>query len=346
LKRIHTFIFLVFFIPIVSFGQTGGKNSFQFIDLPGNAQVAAVGGKNVSIYDANVNMTWQNPALLRDTMNDFLSVNYIPFYASVKGGSMSYAHKFKKIGTIAAGLHYINYGTMVERDETGNELGTFKPQDLAVMVGKSHTIGLFSLGGSLKYVSSVITTAYSSYALMMDVGGVFKHPVRDFTVGMVMKNAGLAVVKYNKNAPSRTPFDVRLGTTYKLEHVPLRLSLTAHHLQKFDISYLDTAQFKKFDLDGKEIIQKSSFTNKLIRHFIVSTELILSKNIHARLAYDFQRRKEMRLVEKAGGTGFSWGIMIRVKSLSFDFSRATYHLAGGRNWVSITMDMNKLLGKN
>ena len=329
-----------------SFSQTGGKNSFEFVNLPGNAHVAAIGGTNVSVYDKDVNMVWQNPALLRDTMNRFLSVNYIPFFASVKGGSMSYAHKFKTIGTIAAGIQYINYGTMPQTDETGNDIGTFHPQDLALMIAKSHTIGAFSLGGTLKYVSSVITPVYSSYALMMDAGGIFRHPVKDFTIGLVIKNIGFALKKYDKNAPTRAPFDVQLGTTYKFEHIPLRFSITANHLYKYDIAYLDTSQNKKYDLNGKEIIHKKSISDKILPHFIIGTEFLLSKNLHVRFAYNFQRRLEMRLENKAGGTGFSWGIMFRIKWLEFDFSRATYSVAGGKNWVSIAMDMDRLFGKN
>ena len=333
-------------LPAISFSQTGGKNSFEFVNLPGNAHIAAIGGMNISTYDRDVNMVWQNPALLRDTMNRALSVSYIPFYASIKGGSVSYSHKFKKIGTIAAGIQYINYGSMTERDETGNDLGTFRPQDLAVMVAKSHTIGLFTLGATLKYVASAITPSYSSYALMADVGGVFRHPTRDFTIGLAIKNAGLALVKYDKTAPAKAPFDVQLGASYKLEHLPLRFSLTAHHLNQFDIVYLDTAQNQKYDLDGNVIPQKKHFGDQVLRHFMVSTEFLLSKNLHARFGYNFERRREMRLENKAGGAGFSWGFMIRVKSFEFDFSRASYHLVGGRNWITITMDMNRLFGKN
>ncbi len=333
-------------MAVSSFSQTGGKNSFEFVNLPGNAHVAAIGGMNISTYDRDINLVWQNPALLRDTMNGFLSLNYIPFFASVKGTSIAYAHKFKKVGTIAGGIQYINYGTMTERDETGTDQGSFNPKDLAVMVAKAHTIGVFSLGGSLKYVVSSITPAYTSYAVMMDAGGVFRHPQKDFTVGLAVKNIGFALVKYNKDAPARAPFDVQMGTTYKFEHIPLRFSLTAHHLYKFDIAYLDASQNKKYDLDGNEIVQTKKFTDKLLPHFIIGTELLLSKNLHARFAYNFQRRMEMRLENKAGGTGFSWGIMFRVKWFEFNFSRSTYSLAGGKNWVSVAMDMHRLFGKN
>ena len=346
LKKIISVVFLFCFLSAFAFSQTGGKNSFEFINIPGNAHVAAIGGTNVSVYDRDINMTWQNPALLRDTMNRYLSVNYIPFFASIKGGSFSYSHKFKKIGTIAGGIQYINYGNMVERDETGTELGAFRPQDLAVMIAKSHRIGTFTLGGSLKYVSSSITRNYTSYALMMDAGGIFRHPTRDFTVGLTIKNIGFALKKYNKDAPARAPFDIQLGTSYKLEHVPVRLSLTAHHLYKFDIAYLDTTQNKKYDLDGKEVVRKKNALDKILPHFIIGTELILAKGLHARFAYNFQRRREMRLEDKAGGTGFSWGFMIRIKAFEFDFSRATYSLAGGKNWVTLTMDMGKMFGRN
>ena len=346
MRKIALITLILSFSKTLSFSQTGGKNSFEFVNLPGNAHVAAMGGINVSVFDKDVNMVWQNPALLRDSMNRFLSVTYIPFFASVKGGSMSYSHKFKKIGTLAMGIQYINYGSMVERDETGNDIGSFHPQDVALMVAKSHTIGLFTLGGTLKFVSSAITPAYSSYALMMDAGGVFRHPVRDFTIGLAVKNVGFALKKYDATAPAKAPFDVQLGTTYKLEHIPLRLSFTAHHLYKYDIAYLDTAQNKKYDLDGNVIPQKKNAADKILPHFIIGTEFLLSKNFHFRLAYNFQRRMEMKEENKAGGTGFSWGFMFRIKWLEFDFSRSTYSVAGGKNWVTVALSMDRMFGKN
>ncbi|HSZ25723.1 MAG TPA: type IX secretion system protein PorQ [Cytophagaceae bacterium] len=342
-------IFITIVVCLLSarvFSQSAGKSSFEFVNLPSSAHVAGIGGMNISTYDRDVNMVWQNPALLRDTMKRFLSVTYLPFYASVKGGTMSYAHKFRKVGTIAASIQYIDYGTMDQTDETGNVLGTFHPQDLAFMLAKSHTIGLFTLGGTLKYVASVITPSYSSYALMADIGGVFKHPVRDFTIGLTMKNIGAALVKYDKGAPTYTPFDVQLGTSYRLEHLPVRFSLTAHHLDQLNIVYNDTSQNVTYDLNGNEIVHKTKLGDEIIRHFVVGTEIFLTRGLHFRCGYNFQLRRELLVQNKPGGAGLSWGFLLRVKSFEFEFTRATYHIVGGKNWITVSMDMNRIFGRN
>jgi hypothetical protein len=346
LKPIVLYVGFLFVLLTRAQAQVGGKSSFHLFNLPGNAHQAALGGTNISTFDRDINMVWQNPALLRDTMKEQLSVSYIPFYAAIKGGSVSYAHKFKKVGTLAMGIQYVNFGSMTERDETGAELNTFTPQDIALQVAKSHNIGLFTLGSTFKYVYSTLAPTYNSHAVMLDVAGIFRHPTRDFTIGMAFKNVGFAIKNYSEGASAKAPMDIQLGTSYKLEHIPVRLSLTAHHLYKFDIVYQDTSFNKKYDLNGDEIVQKKSFGDKVLRHFVISTEVLLSKNLHARLAYNFQRRREMRLEDRAGTSGFSWGFLIRIKSFQLDYARSYYHLSGGKNWLTLTVDMNRLIGKN
>nr|GFB42361.1 ATP-dependent protease ATP-binding subunit HslU [Tanacetum cinerariifolium] len=52
--------------------------------------------------------------------------------------------------------------------------------------------------------------------------------------------AGNALGTFGVNdARQPLPVDVQLGTTIKPEHMPLRFTLTAHHLQQWNIQYLD-----------------------------------------------------------------------------------------------------------
>jgi hypothetical protein len=141
------------------------------------------------------------------------------------------------------------------------------------------------------------------------------------------------------------PFDVQVGASFKPEHMPLRLSVTAHHLHKFDIVYLDPTQKGVIDLEGNEIKPKKTFADKLGRHFVVGGEFILSKNFHLRMGYNYLRRKELRLQTKSGGAGFSFGFMMRVKSFEIGYSKAYYHVAGGSNYLTVTTNFGRLLKK-
>jgi hypothetical protein len=341
IKGTFTFLFLLLY-NVFSFAQIGGKNSYEFLDLPVNAHVAGIGGVNVSVMDYDVNMFMQNPALLNTDMNRHLSLSFQPYYADVKATSIAYAHKIKK-DTWGMALQYFNYGKIDQTDVNGTLLGSFTPKDFGIMVGRSHTVNNYTMGINLKFASSQLSS-YSSMAVMADLGGVFKHPSKDFTIGLVIKNAGFALKKFTSDTKTNLPFDVQLGTSYKPEHLPFKFSFTAHHLQKLDIVYQDTTQ-KSYDLNGKEIEQHKSLADKLGRHLIIGGELLISKNFHIRMGYNYLRRRELRLAGKSGGAGFSFGCMARVKSFELGFTRAYYHVAGGTTSLTITTNFETLLKK-
>lgn len=339
----HSVLLLItIFLSQAAFAQIGGKTSYQFLDVPINAHVSGIGGVNISVRDQDPNMTVQNPALLNDDMNKNFSVSYLPFYGNVKASSLSYAHKIRK-SIWAANFQHMGYGNFQQTDASGNILGSFTASEYAVSLSGAHKINYYTLGVSMKFANSHIFN-YNSSAIMADVGAVFKHPKKEFTIGLVMKNVGMPLKNYIKNERTVLPFDVQLGTTYKPEHMPLRFSFTAHHLQQFDIVYQDTT-IKTFDLQGNQIIHKKSFAEKAGRHLIVGGELILSKNFHVRVGYNYQRRREMRIAGKSGGAGFSWGFMLRVKSFEFGFSRAYYYAAGGTSFLTLTTNFDTLIKK-
>ncbi|MBX9850709.1 MAG: type IX secretion system protein PorQ [Cytophagaceae bacterium] len=338
------FLLIILFRLSSAAAQIGGKNSFEFVDMAVNAHAAGIGGVNVSVRDQDVNMILQNPALLNNDMFKNLSLSYLPFYAGVKATSVVYGHDFGKNGKYAGGLQYFNYGEIKYTDETGNDLGTFQPAEYVFTFSSAHTLNYYTLGASFKFAGANVGS-YSSYAIMGDFGGVFKHPKRDFTIGLVAKNIGGVLKKFTGEAPVSLPFDVQVGATYKLEHMPLRFSLTAHHLNKFDIVYLDPTQKGVVDLEGNEIKPKKTFADKLARHFVLGGEFILGKGFHLRFGYNYLRRKELRLQTKSGGAGFSFGFMMRVKSFEIGYTKAYYHVAGGANYLTITTNFGKLIRK-
>ena len=49
------FISLLCMITTTAFAQLGGKKSFEFLNVPNNARLAALGGVNVSLADRDIN---------------------------------------------------------------------------------------------------------------------------------------------------------------------------------------------------------------------------------------------------------------------------------------------------
>lgn len=323
--------------------QIGGQQSFQFLNLPGSAKVAGIGGVNISSRSHDVNMLYANPALLNPETNYQLSFGHTSYLGDIKQNSLTYSFPNKNGSSWAAGIQYLNYGDFVQRDATGQELGTFSVADYTVNLTHARTIDHFTLGATAKMAFSRIAEFKSSAALV-DFGGVFKHPEQDFTVGLALKNIGYQLSTYNGNREPM-PFDAQIGMSYKLEHMPLKFSLTAHHLQKFDIVYLDTTVTGRLDENNQEIKPKKTFGDKLARHFVVGGEFMLSKNFNLRFGYNHLRRKELRTETKAGGAGLSFGAMIRTRKFELDFTRAYYHVSGASNFFTVSTTLDGIFKK-
>ncbi|UPL48143.1 type IX secretion system protein PorQ [Hymenobacter sublimis] len=331
--------------PLRVQAQIGGQQAFSFLNLPTSAKLAGLGGINVSSRDADGTMLYGNPALLNADMDGRLALGYVDYLADIKQSTAAYVFNTAKAGRFGVGLTYLNYGDFKQFDPAGNPLGQFSVNEYALSIANAHTSGAFTLAGTLKLAGSGIAGNHS-FAALADVGGLFKHPEQDFTVGLVVRNAGIQLKPYDGASREPMPLDVEIGTSFKPEHLPFRFSFSAHHLQQLDIVYLDPNQRGQLDENGEEVKPKKSLGDKIARHFVVGGELLLSKNLNLRLGYNHLQRRELRLDNTAGGAGFSFGVMLRVSQFQLDYTHAGYHASGGANYFTIARNLDSLFKQN
>lgn len=317
-------------------GQTGGTKGFLFLNNPPTARVAALSGVNITSQDEDVNMFLSNPALLHKDLHLHASINYIDYLADIQYTSLAYAHNFEKAGVWGIGLQYFDYGEFEGFDEAGNEAADFNARDFAAIISHSRTIGVFTLGANIKWAQSHIGS-YTSSAVLIDIGGTYKHPEKNFTVGLTFKNAGFVVKEYVDGEDSDLPFDVQIGSTFKPEHMPFRFTVSAYNLSRGDITYYDPSLPNNQDEPG--------IVDKVLRHVTIGTEVLLSKNFNLRFGYNHLVRKDLRLEETSGGAGFSMGLMFRIKAFELAYSRSFFHVAGGTNTFSLASDLSTFIKK-
>lgn len=333
---------LVVLLTISTFvnGQIGGLYSYSFLDLAENARVAALGGHLISAYDsADVNTGTYNPANLQESHKNMLAANILPMKGGITKSGIVYAFEAPKIGLLNVSLQHIGYGDIVSTDLLGNEIGTINPQEFALSVGKSYLQGPFSLGTSLSFASSSFGEFRSS-AVFLDMGGTYVHPTRDLNISLLVDNVGVVLSQYTPNSAVKVPFDVSAAISYKPEHMPVKFHITAHNLQRAgDIQYLDPSRSFEIDNNGNKIPDERSFSEKVFRHVNVGTELMFFKNLHFRVGYNHLRRKELK-TETNGGSGFSFGGMLRTKRFTFEYARAYYFAGSGSSVISISTNFN------
>jgi len=145
------------------------------------------------------------------------------------------------------------------------------------------------------------------------------------------------------------PFDLQLGFSKKLEHLPFRFSIIGHHLQEPYIRYDDPETDITTGIFGDQTF-KSSFSKNIdnfFRHIIFNGEFLIGKNenVRLRVGYDHLRNQELKTQTFTTLGGFSFGAGFNIKKIKIDYGVAKYHLAGSVNHISIRYDIGRIFKK-
>lgn len=307
--------------------------SFEFLSIPQHARLAGLSGVNVSYANKDQNFLFSNPALVGDTLSGMFSANYLFHVADIGQATFVATKTFNKVGTISFGIQHINYGQIEAYDATGAPAGTFNSGETALVISKSHQLSNFRLGINMKTVFSNLA-GFRASALIFDLGGVFLHPTQDLTIGLVLKNLGFRLSDYSETSTSKLPFDVQAGVTYKPEHMPVRFSVTTYNL---------ATPGDLFDDSNAE--DTSGTLDKVMRHFTFGAEILFHRSVHGLIGYNFLRQTELKAASGGGGSGFSYGIMVKVKTFDFGISSSRYSIGNSNYTFSVAANMDRLIFK-
>lgn len=340
---------LLFFGLLFSTGlgaQSGGKGVFAFLNLSNSAHVAALGGNNVSLVEGQSDFAFHNPALLSQDNHKEVNLNYVNYFAGIKFGYASYAHHIDSAGTFGFGIHYVNYGKFIAADAVGYKTGEFSAADYALnLFWSKQFFENFRFAINLKPIYSQMES-YTSYAIAGDIGAIYHKEKSGFSAGLTFKNIGHQIKPYYSGAFEALPFDLQAGVSQRLAHAPFRVSLTAHHLHKWNLLYDKPEENTVLLLDetaedpesGQKLI---NFLDNGFRHAIVSVEFIPHDAFYAAISYNHLRRQELSIYEKPGMVGFSFGFGLKLKKFGISYGRQSYHLAGGTNHFSFYLNINE-----
>ncbi|NLR89694.1 type IX secretion system protein PorQ [Flammeovirga agarivorans] len=330
-------LFILFISSItVSYAQLGGVDAFNFLTVPTNARQVGLGGFLITSGLDDPNAMFYNSALLGEESVDKVVFNYYDYHTTAGMTSLGYAKQLGG-GIVGFGMAYMGYGEFDGFDQNGNYTGTYNANDYWLQGSYTYKQGVFSFSANMKFAASKIES-YKANALMFDMNGAFIHPTKDLVVGLSVKNAGFVMRQYQPNDTSELPFDTQLGLSFKPERMPLRFSVTYHHIHQFDITYTDTSLKGEQDAFGNDLYKEPTFADKLSRHFAFGGEFVLGKVVNVRAGYNVMRRKEMITQGVKGMAGMSLGAALKIKKhIDFGYSVAWYHVAGPTNSLSLSI---------
>ena len=282
---------------------------YNFLRLPVSSHAAALGGDNISLIEDDAALTFHNPALLSSVSDRTVNLGYMNYMGGANMFSAGYAFMQGEKATIDVAAQYLNYGTMKHTDSDGNILGDFSASDLALSGSLSYNLGKDIVGGiTARFIYSRIGD-YSSTAASIDLGLNYYNEEKDFSASVVAKNLGGQLSAYNDEFES-IPADLQLGVTKRIIGTPIRVSLTAVDLTRWNYA--------------------------LSRHLVVGADLLLSEQIYVSAGYNFRRAHEMKVATtdsfgegatSSHGAGLSFGGGITLDSFSLGVSYAKYHVS-------------------
>lgn len=343
IKKIGLFIGAL--SSLLVFSQSGGDNTYEFLNITSSARVAALGGQQIAVKDNDSFLAFDNPSLLNKEMDNKLALTYLNYISDIGSGFASYTKYFKDVGTFSGAVKFIDYGEFTETDNAGNEIGDFSAGEYAFVIGYAKQVDTnFSIGANVKVIYSDFYD-YNSLGAAVDLSATYVSLDRSFTMAMVVKNFGQQVTKYGDGEYEDLPFEIQYGLTKRFKNVPIRLGLMLHNLQQWDLSYENPNEAQQSSILGapQEEEKDNEFLDNLGRHIVINTAFLVSKNFNIRFGYNYQRRAELKIDEKIGTVGFSWGLGFRVNKFHLSYGRSAFHQAAATNTFSISTRLSDFI---
>jgi hypothetical protein len=282
------------FLTIPAAAQT--ITAYDFLRIQMSPRASALGNTFVSGRN-DASMIFLNPGAMSTIEKPSASAGFVKHLLDVNAGFLAYGQEVEGIGWLGGGVEYVNYGSFDGRDKYGNESGSFGAGDVAVSAAYANRSENLHFGGAVKIIYSSIDQ-YHSAALAVDAGVEYVLPSQEIVIGASMLNLGGQISKYGSVSES-LPFDIKIGVSKKLEHLPVQLHLNWHKLNDFDLS--------TFSLGG---------------------EFAMSKSFRVRLGYNNEIRSELKIGDSAKLAGFSAGFGLSVATYVVDYAYNSFGQIG------------------
>jgi hypothetical protein len=326
-------------LTFVAHAQPNTNSGFISIKNINGAREGALSGMVRAVYDGDLSLALKNPTILNDKTNGAATFTVNPWFEGITSGNAAYAFQYKQFHLVPA-ISFFSYGTFDGRDNLGNESNTFSARDLQLSLGAGYKINeRISVGATYKFVNSKYESQGSSF-MGIDLMGSIINEEKLFMLTAGIENMGVVLSQFDGEERS-APSNLYISLSKKLDKAPFRFYLTLDQLNRWDIIPEDLYNEPSNAFGQQEQVAEPGFGKQLFFHTKLATELVMTKNFHIRLGYNYQRREELKLTEKPGMSGFSYGFEFKVNRFRFAYARARYHQAFANNYFTISTNINK-----
>jgi len=325
-----------------TYGQLGGNYVFGFLNLPAGARMAALGNYTNGIADRSVEFATINPALANESMLGVYSLQQGFLPSGINFGSLCTALPLRK-GTLVPFIRYVNYGTFQGYDAIGNTTNEFNAFDFNAGASFAYKLNpIFTLGINSSLIGSYLET-YSSYGIAGNFSVQYRAKNELIYASLLAKNVGVQFKGYTSGQALRPlPLEIQAALSIQLKHAPLRFTFIGHHLNQWKIGYFDPSILPSIDgLTGDTLQPPSvSFLEQIGRHLAINAELITRGAFQLRIGFDYQRRQELKLEQRPGMAGLSFGVGLHFRKFHLDYGFIINSQAGINNSLGISSKLS------
>ncbi len=317
------------------FAQLSADRIFTFLDLSPSARISALGGQLITVADGDISLLQNNPGLQHELFDNALAFQHQFFFEGIQNGSLTYARSLNDTTFVFGGIQYIDYGEFEERDILGNQIGNFKGGDILFQIGANRRLyDRLSVGATLKYVHSTLAE-FTASGIALDLGVHYNVAENLWSAALVIQNLGIILGHYTDLQQGTMPLNIQLAISKQLRYLPLRFSIQAHHLNRWNLLYdLPESNENSFFVAESE---PGGFDN-FFRHIIFNAEFLIGKqkNFFLRFGYNHQRKQELSINNVSSLNGFSTGFGCRISKFRFDYAFRRFHYAGGTHHLGLS----------
>lgn len=255
----------------------------------------ALGGVTTSIVANDAALALESPALFGIEQHGQLSLSYMNYLSDTHLGAVFYARRVGQRGAWGVGGRYIDYGRQEERSLRGEYLSSFGSKELVGQASYSYELTDRLRAGLTLKVTYMRLADYTAWGLGTDLALNYFSEDKERSVGLSVVNLGRLVNSLGQGRSEPLPWDIRLGYSQRLAHLPMQVHLTAYGLRP---------------RHGGEFTPELGTAGQIVRHLSLGVEYVpsnkfwLGAGYNPRIAQDYYALRGSKLAGLSLGVGF------------------------------------------